>query len=161
MKLKEKLQGHKTIRVQGGKYVIRKINPLLDFPYDKIPQIFTTIQSKRPVKEEDNLHPARLQKILDDMKSVVNAGLVDPPLVPVGKGENFRKEKGLTIDDIFMDSDLGTALYIEVLAHSLNRFKGLKGLFFSIRTKYLLYTLCRRGTNNDRLITYFQKAITQ
>ena len=157
---KEQLQGQKTIKVFGGKYVIRKINPLLDFSYDKIPQIFSIYQTKRPAVNTQP-HLSQLQKNLEDMKAMVNIGLVEPKLVAIGKGDKLDREDGITVNDLFRDMELGTRLYLEILTHSLNRFTGLKGLFFSIRTRHLLLTLWRKNTDSDQLISYFQKVITQ
>lgn len=149
---KKKLLGYKTIKVHGMRYIIRKINPLLDFAHDKIPQIFTSYISKRPTIDETNPKPIQLQKILEDVKLVVQAGLVSPELVPVGKNGNFRRENGITIDDLFINEDLGMKLYLEILAHSLNKFRGLKGLFFSIKIKQLLYTEWQKSLNNVQAI---------
>ena len=147
---KEKLQRHKTVKVFGDRYVIRKINPLLDFSYDTMPQIFSSFISKRPVTETVP-HPSQIQKAMKEMKLIVQVGLVNPKLVPVGKGEKYRQEDGITIDDLFVDTELGTRLYLEILAHSLNQFKGLKGLFFSLRTRHSLFTEWRKNMANDPL----------
>lgn len=77
---------------------------------------------------------AMLQRAQDDMKMIVKAGLVAPKL-----GEE------ITIDDLFSNPDLGVKLYEEVLIHSLNRFSGLKGVFFSLRIKRLASTLSRQS----------------
>jgi len=84
----------------------------------------------------------------------VQAGLVKPELVPVGKGDQRGKEDGITVDDIFRDEDLAIKLYIEILAHSLNRFKGMRGLFFSIRIKHLLSTEWRKSMENYQAILF-------
>lgn len=160
---KAKLQGQKTVRIFGGKYVIRKINPLLDFPYDRIPQIFSSFQSKRPVVETKPL-PIQLQKNLEDMKSIVTAGIVNPVLVPIGKGDKHRRESGITVDDLFVDVELGTKLYIEILAHSLNKFRhgiidNMRGLFFSIRIKLLLSTLWQKNLSDNLSTSYSPKEV--
>lgn len=155
MLLKSKLQGHRIVRVFGSRYVIRKINPLLDFPYDKVPQIFSSFYSKRP-KVDTSPHPANIQKTLDDMKSIVAVGIVKPELIPMGKGEKRGKEDGITVDDLFVDIELGSKLYLEIIAHSLNRFRGLKGLFFSIKIRQLLFTEWQKNMGNDQLISSLQ-----
>lgn len=147
---KAKLQGHKTVRVFGDKYVIRKINPFLDFAYDSMPQIFTYQKSNRP-ETEVVPHPATIQKQLKDMKAIVAAGIVEPKLEPVGKGEKFRHEAGITIDDLFVDMELGTRLYLEIIAHSLNKFRGIRSLFFSIATRWSLFTEWRRNMDKSPL----------
>jgi hypothetical protein len=161
---KDILLGYKTIKIYGNKYIIRKINPLLDFPYDKMPQIFTSFYSKRPVDINSQIHPAQLQNTIEMMKQIVESGLIKPVLIPIGKNELRHKEAGITIDDIFVDMDLGTKLYLEILAHSLNKFRHgiiekIKGVFFSIRIKHLLYIACQKNIDKDRLMSYFQKAV--
>ena len=156
---KEKLQGHKTVKVFGARYVIRKINPLLDFSYDTMPQIFSSHISKRPVVDTTP-HIAQLQKALKEMKLIVQTALVDPVLIPVGKGEKYRKEDGITVDDMFVDAELGSRLYLEIIAHSLNRFKGIKGFFFTMRIRHSLLTEWRKSMDKDPLTFYSQTAIT-
>jgi hypothetical protein len=140
---KQALQDLKKVKVGGFIYVIRKVNPLIHFAFDKIPQIFTGYIVKRK-PDSDLAVPAALAKAYDDMKSVVIAGLVKPQLVAVGKGELKGKEAGITVDDLFIDEESGVKLYLEIIAHSLNKFKGLKGLFFSIKTRQLLFTEWRK-----------------
>jgi len=146
MNLKEKLNRHKNIKVCGMKFTIRKLNPLQDFPrVQDMPQIFIYYMTKRPIKDEP-LNVASMQKAYDDMKKIVEAGIVDPPLVPVEKDKS--KEAGITVDDLFVDEDMATQLYIEILSHSLNRFRGMKGLFFSIRIKRLLHLELQKNIRN-------------
>lgn len=133
MNLKEQLQGHKVIKVCGQKFTIRKINPLIDFPADKMPQIFTTFKSERKT-DKSAYSPAA---IMEQMLRVIEAGVVTPPLVPVGKGDKRGKEDGLTAEDIFRDEETGVKLFQEIMLHSLNRYRGLKGLFFSIKTRFI------------------------
>jgi len=166
MKSKEKLLGYKTVKVFGGKYVIRKINPLLDFSYDIMPQIFNAHLTRRQPKQEVNPHPTELQKNLKDMKTIVRVGLVSPELVPVGKGDKYRKEIGITVDDLFMDVELGSQLYLEILAHSLNKFRHgfldkMRGLFFSMRIRRMLYINYRKNMVNDQSTTFSQTANIQ
>ena len=130
----------KKIKIDGVRLTIRKLNPLLDFERDRMPQIFTSFISRRPIKEEPIINEAQVRKQQEDMQAVVKAGLVEPELVPVDKNERKGKEEGVTIDDIFANINFATKLYIEILTHSLNQFKGLKGLFFYHKTKRLFYT---------------------
>ena len=136
----------------GLNFTIRKVNPLIHFSYDKIPQIFSQYSTKRR-PDIDLTNPAVIAKTFEDMKSVVAAGLVKPELVPVGKGELKGKEGGITIDDIFIDEETGVKLYLEIIAHSLNKFKGLKAVFFSIKIRRLLFTEWRK-----RLASYPTKS---
>ena len=141
------LEDVKTIWVNSFKFKIRKINPLLDFPSDKMPQIFTDFTSRRQRKEEPGIDQARRQQ--RDMYTMIEAGLVDPKLVPIGLGEKRGKEDGLTVEDVFRDADVGAKLYFEILAHSLCRFRGMKGVFFSTLLKRRLYTAWQKSLAND------------
>ena len=141
---KETLQGRKAVTVCGSKFVIRRINPLLDFPMERMPQVFTSFVSKR--KQAETL-PQDQKKILEEMRLVVEAGLVDPELVPRGK-------EGITVEDIFRDTDCGVRLYWEILWHSMYRLKGLKGVFFSIGKRLLLSTLLRGVTDRGQATSF-------
>lgn len=127
---KEKLQGHKAVKIDGQKFIIRKINPILDFTPEQMPQIFTAMTSRRDISQ--TVSP---KVVLDQMMRIVEAAVVCPELVPVGKGESKGREAGLTVEDIFRDEETGSRLFAEIMIHSLNRFKGLKSLFFSIKTR--------------------------
>ncbi|HEA21481.1 MAG TPA: hypothetical protein ENH87_11235 [Pricia antarctica] len=140
MNLKDKLQGFKKIKVGGMRFVIRKLNPLLDFPHDKIPQIFTSYESRRPIDPNRQIQPQEMAKIQKDMYDVIRAGVTEPVLHADGKD-------GLCAEDLFRNIDIGYPLYFEIIAHSLNQFKGLKKLFFSIKIKRLLYTEWRKNTD--------------
>ena len=143
--LKDDLVGIKVIKVNGHKFKIKKINPLLDFDSDSIPQIFTYYQNLRPKpKEQNDLSPKTLKKCLEDMKTLVKIGVVEPRICP----------EIITIDDIFRWGDTGQKLYIEILSHSLNQFRGLKGVFFSIKIRLSLYTLCRKNMEELRLKSF-------
>ena len=134
---KADLQGHKTIKISGSRYVIRKINPLLDFDVDNMPQIFSyhlLYRGKTPPMNDQ-----QKKKTQDDMKMIVQAGLISPHLVSMGKGDLRGKEDGITVDDLFRDLDMGLRLYVEIMSHSLSVFKGSKGVFFSIKQKLLLF----------------------
>lgn len=131
MPTKQELQGHKKIRVCNSNFTIRRINPLIDFDAEHMPQIFTSFQSARKTDKT----PYDSKAIIAQMMKVVEAGLVDPPLVPVGKGAEKGKENGITIEDIFRDEDCGVRLYSEIMLHSLNKFSGLKKLFFSVKVR--------------------------
>lgn len=144
--VKDEMRGTKKVRVNGFGFTIRKINPLLDFSVDKMPQIFTDFHSRRQRKEADQDAAAQARKAQADMYSIIEAGLVEPQLVKVGAGEDRGKEDGITVEDLFRDGDTGPKLYFEILAHSLNRFRGLRGAFFSIRLRYQLLTSWRNVT---------------
>lgn len=126
----EELRGHKRIRVKGMRFVIRKLSPLLDFESDKIPTIFTSTHPRRGAnKNPPPATPEALKRAEEDMYGIIAAGVVEPAL----------SADGLTPKDLFRDMQIGTALYIEIVAHSLNVFRGLKGLFFFHRIKLLLW----------------------
>jgi hypothetical protein len=131
MNLKEKLQGHKVVKVCGSKFVIRRINPIMDFPADKMPQIFTSFKSERKTDKT----PYSATTILEQMIRVIEAGVVSPELVPVGKADKRGKEDGITAEDLFRDEETGVKLFQEIMLHSLNHYRGLKGVFFSLKNR--------------------------
>lgn len=131
MNLKEKLQGHKVVKVCGQKFVIRKINPIIDFPADKMPQIFTSFKSERKTEKS----PYSPQALMEQMIRVIEAGVVSPELVPIGKGEKRGKEAGITAEDLFRDEEVGVKLFQEIMLHALNKYRGIKGVFFSLKNR--------------------------
>ena len=139
-KLKDKLNGLKKIKVNGIRFTIKKLNPLLDFPSDKMPQIFSHYLKRKPIKEDLNqdISIQQLRQSLSEMKLIVEAGVVAPQFSP----------QLITIDDIFRFGDTGAKLYLEILAHSLNQFSGLKGVFFSIKIRHSLFTIWRKNMAN-------------
>lgn len=141
----ERLRQHKTLKISGMKFVIRKINPLVDFPVDKMPQIFSSFITRRKTTPEEQINEATLRKSQDDMKNIIAAGLVKPEVTfePVKP-----KDNKIAIDDIMSDSVLALKLYTEIIVHSLNMFKGLKGVFFSVRTKRAFYLSYRKNLEN-------------
>ena len=141
--LKQKLQGFKTVRICGTKFVIKKINPLLDFTSENMPQIFSSFISRRGPATPD------LKNIQKQMMDMVSAGLVEPKLVPVGTGDKKGNEEGITVDDLFRDETLAIKLYQEILIHSLNKFRGLKGVFFLIKLRRAFYIELRKNTANS------------
>ena len=143
---KNRLLGRRRLNICGMRFVIRKINPLLDFPADKLPSIFTV---NRATPAHNN-NPNILKKWQEDMAAVVQAVVVEPELVPVGKGEQRGKESGITVDDLFRDPEIGATLYREIIEHSLERFRGLSGLFFSTATRFLRWMRWRRDMDSAR-----------
>lgn len=134
MATKNRLREHRTVWISGVKFVIRKINPLLDFAPDKMPQIFTDIYSQRQANRTAPLTIPEIRKYHDDMMNVVKAGLINPVL-----GEK------LSVEDIFSNPDVGSRLFQEILIHSLNRFRGLRGVFFSIGIKRSISRIARQS----------------
>lgn len=140
---KADLQGLKEVRLQGFTFIIKKINPMQDFSERDMPMIFASyLKPKGAAEMQAGL--ADPKKAQEDMKRVVRAGVVEPALVDVEKGEKKGREIGVTVDDIFCDVDLGRQLYWEIIVHSLNRFRGLKGVFFSARIKRKLSIAWRK-----------------
>lgn len=129
----EKLRQYKKIKLSGMKFIIKKLNPLVDFPSGRMPQIFTYFVSRRKA-EEPVINEAVLRKNLEDMKAVIVAGVVRPEI-----GEKIQ------IEDILANSVLALKLYTEIIIHSLNMFKGVKGLFFSVKTRRAFYTEYRKN----------------
>lgn len=145
MPTKDGLQGIKTIYVEGQKFKIRRLNPLLDFDFNKIPQIFSaSFGFKSPTIEQTS--EAAIRHIHEDMLSVVAAGVVEPKLVSIGKGEDKGAESGITIQDLFRIPEIGHSLYLAILEHSLIRLRGLKRLFFYLAKLRLSYILWQLGT---------------
>lgn len=136
-KLKERLQDLKKVKIHGMNFTIKRLNPLIDFSVDDMPQIFTDVLSHRKEDPEKTRTTAELIKMHKDMFSIIEVGVVEPKLVPIGIGEARGKENGITAEDLFRDPDIGYGVYVAILDHSLNRFRGIKKLFFSIKTKYL------------------------
>lgn len=156
---KYKLLGIKTVKLSGWKFKIKRLNPLIDFEPDKMPQIFTSFQSQRKV--DDSKWPEeRQRKVESDIKEIVKAGVVEPLLVKVANGDGKGREGGITVNDLFRDPDLGYRLYVEIMAHSLNYFKGLKGLFFYLKIKQLLLMPWQKDTENYRQSLSFSQAMT-
>lgn len=121
---REKLLRLKNLKISGMEFTIKAVNPLVDFPADKIPQIFTDWVSHRKV-EAKPLEIPDIKKIQQDMYAIIEAGVDKPKL--------YRKaDDGITVQDLFRDPAIGVKLYYEILEHSLNRFRGLGRLFFSI-----------------------------
>lgn len=145
---KARLEGHKCIRVNGMRFIIKRLNPLLDFPIDKMPQIFADYLNRRPARDPK---PTDLKKNIEDMLSIVEAAVVDPVLAGDGA-------VGITAQDLFRDASLGAKLYIEVLAHSLNAFRGLKGIFFYHRIKWSLWTHWLKDMESNRRMLSSQEA---
>lgn len=126
-----------TVRINGHKFKIKKINPFIDFPAERMPQIFSyAIKRKKFDPASVTMNEAQVRRGLEDMKAIVTAGVIEPRLSP----------EVLTVDDLFRWGDTGPKLYLEILAHSLNQFSGLKGVFFSIKIRQSLYTAWRKNT---------------
>lgn len=142
---KAELQGHKAVKIDGQKFVIRKINPIMDFQPDNMPQIFTALNSRRDISKATDP-----KVMLDQMMRIVEAALISPDLVPIGKGDKRGKEDGLTIEDIFRDQEVGAKLFTEVMIHALDRFKGIKSLFFSLRNRLSFWIASLGAISADR-----------
>lgn len=143
---KSKLQGHLAVVVNGHRFVIRRVNAWLDFTEQNMPQIFTAFVPRRKAAEVTLPTEKQIKRIADDMRVMLEAGLVEPALVPVGQGEKRGHEDGITVDDILRDEESSQKLYWAIVAHSLNRYKGLRGLFFSIKLKYALWMSLQSAT---------------
>jgi len=142
---KQELQGHKKIKICGMKFIIKRINPLLDFESANIPQIFTTFISRR---KTEALPDER--KLLNQMIPIIEAGVVSPELIEIGIGEKAGKEDGITAKDLFSNPEMGSKLFQEIMFHSLNRFSGIKGVFFSIKIRLSFYIDYLKNMENYR-----------
>lgn len=156
---KKRLLGLKDVTVNGMKFTIKRVNPLMDFPADKVPQLFTDSPSFKSVDISKSLTPLQVENIRLMVLAYIQAGVVEPRLVPVGKGEKRGKEDGITAEDLFRDPTMGMKLYFEILDNSLNVFRGLKGLFFSIKTKLWLSISLRVGMGASQL-KWWRETIT-
>jgi hypothetical protein len=144
---KDILSNTKSIKVHGFKFRIRKINPLIDFEGDDIPELFTIYQKPKVLPTNINLE-FKIKQFQKDMRTTIKAGLVEPNLE-----DNPDK---ITMDDLFRDPDLAYALYSEIVAHSLKRFSGMKGLFFYLKTKLSLFIHYRQNMESLRQILSFK-----
>ncbi len=147
----EEIRGHKRITVNGMKFVIRKVNPLLDFPGDKVPQIFTDFVSRRPEAPQTT---ESVKKAMEDTYAVLRAGVVDPVIEPE------EAKAGIKASDLFRDPTMGPTLFIEIVAHSLNMFRGVKGFFFSLRIKQSLWIPWLRDMGERRRRSLSQQAVS-
>lgn len=140
---RERAGVEKVVKVNGSRYRIRRINPLLDFNSNDLPQVFSTIvPGRRAVPPATFESMAQSQR---DIALVLQAGIVEPPLVKVGVGAKSNKEDGLTAYDLLRDFDTALKLYIEIVDFSMHRLCGLRGLFFSTVRRLYWYALWRRS----------------
>ena len=119
---REQLQDWKRVRVNGWKFTIRRINPILDFPADRMPQIFAEAVSRRAPAEKPV--KAAEDRALEDFKSFISRGVVHPL---VGLKDDGKCD--FTVDDLLRDGDTAQKLYAEIMFHSLAAFRGLRGFF--------------------------------
>jgi hypothetical protein len=143
-KVRERLHSVKTVKICGNRFRIRKINPLLDFELSDMPQIFTSYVSRRKQEpESSSADPAKVQR---QIMNVVKAGLISVNNIPVS--DNDGEKDVITIEDVFRDPEVSNRLYVEIILHSLNKFRGLKGVFFSIFQRFTLFMSRQRNTPN-------------
>lgn len=128
----EKIRGHKRVAVCGSKFVIRKINPLIDFEPDRMPQIFTSFVSQRPSEASSKFNEGAYRKMQKDVMEIVAVGVVEPKL-------SKNPDDGITAEDLFRNPDMGYKLFMEIMSHSMNYFSGLKGVFFYLKTRLFLF----------------------
>lgn len=131
-----KFRGYKKIRLGGMTFIIQKINPLIDIQSKELPMIFTHIDPSN-VRMRKLIEKVNLKDQIKYMAPVIKAGVVEPPIM-----EN--PNDGFTVEDFFVDPLIGYRLWEIILNHSLNRFKGIKGVFFSIMTKLYLFIRGRK-----------------
>lgn len=141
----ESLRGIKRVKIKGVKFTIRRVNPLMDFPSDKLPQLFTEITTRRS-QDLKTFSPQQMEIFRDQMLAYVQAGVVEPALVASGRGDARGKEDGITAEDLFRDPDMGMRLYFEIVHNSLNVFTGFKGVFFSIKKRLFVFIFLRLNT---------------
>lgn len=154
---KRRLLGLKDIRINGMRFTIRRVNPLMDFPASQVPQLFTESPIYAKVDASKSFTPLQAENMRQTILSFIQAGVVEPKLVPIGKGDQRGKEPGITSEDLFRDPDMGIRLYFEILHNSLNVFSGIKGVFFSIKKKLWLFMHLRLSTAVNQWMSYPQE----
>lgn len=133
------MQDWKRVRVNGWKFTIRRINPILDFPADRMPQIFAEAVSRRAPAEKPV--KAAEDRALEDFKSFISRGVVHPL---VGLKDDGKCD--FTVDDLLRDGDTAQKLYAEIMFHSLAAFRGLRGFFLSVKTRLSLAIAFQKNT---------------
>lgn len=123
---KEELQAHRKVGLGPYSFTIRRINPFLDFEPDRMPQIFA-LPRRKPEREDAPVKPAEARRMIEDMVAVLEAGVVSPRLVPVGRGSKKANEEGITAEDLLRWDDIGALLYTEIIAWSLVKYRGVRG----------------------------------
>lgn len=142
---KADLQAHRKVSLGGYKFIIRRVNPLLDFEPDRMPQIFKAPSLKDRNKANKPLKPAEAKKMMEDMVAVLEAGVVSPELVPTGRGSKQGSEEGITAQDILRWDDVGADLYTEIISWSLVQYRGLRGAIqFSANKAAMLDAVAKR-----------------
>ena len=141
----EVLRGHKKVRIGGFGFTIRKLNPLLDFPPDRMPQVFAASYRENPGKPKKPVEN-EARRMVDDMMATIEAGVVEPKLTPL-KAKN-TPPNSITAKDIIYQQDVGARLYVEIVAHSLNRYRGFRGAVFLALTRRVLLMPPRNGTDS-------------
>lgn len=140
---KADLQGWRTVRINGWKFTIRRLNPILDFPPDRMPKLFGEFVSvRRPVL--GSVVQMDEKQSMEDLKLTIAKGTVSPAI-----GLTDKDKADFTADDLLRDGDTAVKLYIEIMTHSLNMLRGLRGVFFCLRIRHLLYTALRKNTGLD------------
>lgn len=140
------MQGHKRLTLKGQRFVIRKLNPMIDFAPEKMPQIFSAHNPRRKAPAT----PPEIdeKKVMSDMMMIVEAGTVGivgaksevVPLASVGKGDQKGREDWITVEDLFRDQEVGLKLYREIMVHALDHFSGIRKVFFYLLTRRMYFT---------------------
>lgn len=140
---KAELQGRRVVKVGEFAFMIRRISPLIDFPEGNIPPILNPLLfrgKKGPVTKDSFVRGG-----VDDMISVIEAGVIEPKLVPVNRKDRGN-EDGITAEDLIRWGDVGSTLYAEIIAWSMIRHRGIRGCI-----QMMIDRLVRRhgqGSNN-------------
>jgi hypothetical protein len=77
---------------------------------------------------------------------MISKGTVKPS---IGLKDDGKHD--FSADDLLRDGDTAVKLYAEIMAHSLQMFRGIKGLFFWAKTRRLLSIALQKSTEQDRL----------
>ena len=146
---KDNLGGFKTVYVNGFRFKIRRVNPLIDFESSQLPSLFTDNEWSVNNSCNPPQTPELIQKVQKQMYLYLEAGVIEPKLVPIGKDDKKGKEEGITVEDLFRDPSLGAKLFNEIILHSTSNEGGLKGLFFSIKKRLELSIQFASGMVKD------------
>ena len=131
---RESLHGHKRVKVGGMAFTIRRLAPLSDFPADRMPMVFSDTTRHEAV---DMGNQSVIKRVQEDMRAVVQAGVVDPPL---------NQKDGISVADLFRDPDVGYNLYSVIMEHSLLHMAGKRIQFFFLAAPLLRFTIWLRST---------------
>lgn len=136
-------RGQKRVKVGGTTYTIRQVQPA-DFAPSQIPLYIANPAAFQALP---------LSQVLREKMLIVAAGVVEPRLVPIGSGITRGREDGITIESLFRDPEHSHALFVEILAHSLNPHRpGIMAYLFPFKFKWEFAQAERAVKNKMRAV---------